>query len=61
MAKWINPARLIAEPDQFSQDQFQTALDDYRMRIAQASNAQIRNGLAKIVRELEKALASKSA
>ena len=60
MAKWINPGRLIAEPDQFSETRFRTALEDYRIRLGRATNAQIRNGLAKIVRDLEKALADKA-
>jgi hypothetical protein len=59
MAKWINPTRLIAAPDQFSVTQFRIALEDYRTRVGHATNAQIRNALAKVVRELEKALADK--
>lgn len=60
MAKWIEPTRLIAEPDDFSETQFHTALEDYRIRLGRETNAQIRKGLAKIVRDLEKALADKA-
>jgi hypothetical protein len=60
MAKWINPTRLIAEPSQYSEAQFRAALADYRIGLCMASSAQIRTRLAKIVRDLEAALAQKS-
>lgn len=59
MTKWVHPGRVIAEPDRFSEAQIQASIADNKIRLNLAANATMRKHYAKMIRDLEKALASK--